>query len=247
MILPLPLVLFVFISTLSNYHISTLFRTLYPIKIAAMKHIAWCLLLLCQCALGQTSKEDDLNNITGNPFLLKDWCDGVVRFTSGRTVTQFKLKFDCLKNMLLLQFEGNAFAAESKVREFVMYPKNKDSLLFRRGFPVTERTSDQTYFHILLQGKTSLLRLAARNVIEERQLVTVNGRVSRRMEDADYYYLYQNGAMILLPANKTDLPEKFADKKEPLAQFIADKQLKMHSPDDFVQVVKKYNELIAAQ
>jgi hypothetical protein len=98
-----------------------------------------------------------------------------------------------------------------------------------------------------LQGKTSLLRLVARNVIEEKQLVTVNGQVSRRMEDAEYYYLYQNGAMILLPASKTDLPEKFADKKEPLAQFIADKQLKMHSPDDFVQVVKKYNELIAAQ
>ena len=146
-----------------------------------------------------------------------------------------------------MQFDGSSFAAESKVREFVMYPKNKDSLLFRRGFPVTDKTSDQTYFHILLQGKASLLRLVARNIIEERELVSVNGRVNRRMEEATYYYLYQNGAMILLPANKTDLPEKFADKKEPLAQFIVDKQLKMHSPDDFVQVVKKYNELIAAQ
>ena len=109
-----------------------------------MKYIAWCLLLLSQCALGQTSKEDDLNTITGNPYLLKEWSDGVVRFTSGRTVNQFKLKFDCLKNMLLLQFNGSAFAAESKVQEFVMYPKNKDSLLFRRGFPVTEKTSEST-------------------------------------------------------------------------------------------------------
>ena len=212
-----------------------------------MKHIAWCLLLLCQCALGQTSKGDDLNNISGNPFLLKEWCDGVVRFSSGRTVNQFKLKFDCLKNMLLMQFEGSAFAAESKVREFVLYPKNKDSMLFRRGFPVTDKTSDQTYFHVLWQGKASLLRLAARNVIEERQLVSNNGQVNRRMEEADYYYLYQNGNMTLLPANKTDLPEKFADQKEPLARFIAERQLRMHAADDFVQVVKKYNELIAAQ
>ena len=212
-----------------------------------MKHIAWCLLLLCQCALGQTPREDENNSITGNPYLMKDWCDGVVRFTSGRTMTQFKLKFDCLKNMLLLQFEGNAFAAESKVKEFVMYPKKKDSLLFRRGFPSTNKTTDQTYFHVLLQDKSSLLRLVARNIIEEKQLVSVNGRINRRMEEVEFYYLLRNGEMVLLPASRTELPAIFADKKEPLARFIAERQFKMHSPDDFVAVVKKYNELVAAQ
>jgi len=208
-----------------------------------MKHIAWCLLLLGQCALGQT-KEDDQNTITGNPYLFKEWCDGVVRFTSGRTVTQFKLKFDCFNNRLLLQFNGSAFAAESKVQEFVMYPKKKDSLIFRRGFPTTDKTSENTYFHVLLQDKVSLLRFVARNIIEERQLVSVGGRVNRRMEDVEFYYLLQNGALTLLPDSRNELPEKFADKKEPIAAFISAQQLKMHSPEDFVQVVKKYNELL---
>lgn len=208
-----------------------------------MKNIAWCLLLLCQCALGQVNDED-LKSITGNPYLFKDWCDGVVRFSSGRTMNNFKLKFDCLKNILLLQFDGNAFATQSKVQEFVLYPKNKDSLVFRRGFPATEKTSENTYFQVLLQDKASLLRLISRNVIEEKQLVTVNGQVSRRMEEAEYYYLLQNGALTFLPASRSDLPEKFPDKKEPLAEFIASHQLKMHTPEDFVQVVKKYNELL---
>ena len=208
-----------------------------------MKHIAWCLLLLCQCALGQSSKEEELNTITGNPYLFKEWNDGVVRFTSGRTMNQFKLKFDCLKNSLLLQFQGNAFATESKVQEFVMYPKKKDSLLFRRGFPATDRTTDQTYFHVLVQGKTSLLRLIARNIVEEKQLVSVNGRVDRRLEEVEQYYLLQNGKMTLLPASTRDLPEVFADKKEPIAQFITTKQLRMHDPEDFIAVINKYNEL----
>jgi hypothetical protein len=64
------------------------------------------------------------------------------------------------------------------------------------------------------------------------------------MEDAEYYYLLQNGTMTLLPSNRNDLPSTFADKKEPVAQFIATQQLKMHTPEDFVQVVKKYNELL---
>ena len=208
-----------------------------------MKHIAWCLLLLCQCALGQTTKEDDQNTISGNPYLFKDWCDGVVRFTSGRTLNQFKLKFDCFKNVLLLEFNGSAFAAESKVQEFVMYPKKKDSLLFRRGFPATEKTSDNTYFQVLVQDKATLLRLIARNIIEEKQVVS-NGRVNRRLEEVEFYYLLQNGAMTLLPADRTELPEKFGDKKEPIATFIAAQQLRMHTPEDFVLVVKKYNELL---
>ncbi|WP_207510792.1 hypothetical protein [Longitalea luteola] len=211
-----------------------------------MKHIAWCLLLLCQCALGQ-NKEDDQNTVTGNPYLLKEWCDGVVRFTSGRTVTQFKLKFDCLKNMLLLQFNGSAFATESKVQEFVMYPRNKDSILFRRGYPATDKTTEQTFFNVLLQDQVSLLRLVTRNIIEEKQLVAVSGRMNRRLEEAEYYYLFTNGQLHQLPANRNELPAAFADKKEPVARFITSRQLKMHSPEDYVLVVKKYNELLAAQ
>lgn len=209
-----------------------------------MKHIAWCLLLLCQCALGQTSKEEDLNSITGNPYLFKEWNDGVVRFSSGRTMNQFKLKFDCLKNSLLLQFEGNAFATESKVQEFVLYPKKKDSLVFRRGFPATDRTTEQTYLHVLVQGKASLLRLIARNIVEEKQLVNVGGHINRRMDEVELYYMLQDGKMMLLPASSRELPDAFGEKKDAIARFIADKQLRMHDLADFVAVINKYNELI---
>jgi hypothetical protein len=212
-----------------------------------MKHIAWCLLLLCQCALGQTTKEDNYSNVAGNPYLFKEWSDGIVRFTSGRTVNQFKLKFDCLKNLLLMQFDGNAFAAESKVHEFVMYPKNnksKDSLLFRKGYPATDNASENTFYQVLFQDKVILLRLFFRNIVEEKQLVTVGNQASRRLEEMENYYLYQNGEMIALPAKRNDLPEKFSDKKDEIARFINDQQLKMNSAGDFLQVVKKYNELL---
>lgn len=211
-----------------------------------MKHITWCLLLLCQCALSQTNTDENYSNLSGNPYLFKDWTEGIVRFTSGRTMNQFKLKFDCFKNMLLLQFEGSSFATESKVQEFVLYPKskNKDSLVFRKGFPPTERSSENTYYQVMYQDKVLLLRLFFRNIVEEKQLVTVNGRTSRRLEEGEQYYLYQKGEMILLPDNKNLLAEKFPDKKDQIAQFITTQQLKMHTPNDFVQVVKKYNELL---
>jgi hypothetical protein len=215
-----------------------------------MKNIAWCLLLLCQCALGQTSnlvKTEELTDVTGNPYLFKDWSDGVVRFASGRSMTQFKLKFDCFKNILLLQFDGNVFAADAKVNEFVLYTKTgktKDSMLFRKGFPAIDRFSDATYYQVLFQGKVQLLRLILRNVIEEKQIVTVNGQTSRHLESAEQYYLFQNGQLALLPDSKSELATSFKDQKAAIAAFIDNQQLKMRNADDFVQVVNKYNELL---
>jgi hypothetical protein len=215
-----------------------------------MKHITWCLLLLCQWALSQTTNnspgEEDMSNLTGNPYLFKDWSEGIVRFSRGRTMNQFKLKFDCLKNLLLLQFNGSAFAAESKVQEFVMYPKSKskDSLIFRKGFPAVDKATENTYYQVLFQDKVTLLRLFSRNIVEEKQLVTVNRQITRRLEEVQSYYMLHNGEMVLLPDSRSELPEKFSDKKDQIAQFISSQQLKMRSPDDYLQVVKKYNELL---
>ncbi len=47
-----------------------------------MKIILWCLLLVAQQGLAQTSEsainDDQITNASGNPYLFKDWMDGVV-------------------------------------------------------------------------------------------------------------------------------------------------------------------------
>ena len=85
-----------------------------------MKHITWCLLLICQCTLGKTGNnltEASIEDISGNPYLFKDWCNGTVRFSSGRVMNQFKLKFDVLKNQLLLQFNGSAWLSTERTSQ----------------------------------------------------------------------------------------------------------------------------------
>lgn len=213
-----------------------------------MKNGLLFLLLISQLTLAQTDDkaEIDYNTVTGNPYLFKDWSDGVIRFSSGRTLNQFKLKFDCARNQLVLQFDGSSFAAESKVQEFVMYTKagkQKDSLLFRKGYPAAGQATNNTFYQVLFEGKIVLLRLFARNVIEEKQLVS-NNTNNRRMEEVEYFYFFHDGAMDLLPQDRNDLLKLFPNYKEPLSQFVSDRQLKMRSAEDFLLFAKKYNELL---
>ena len=116
-----------------------------------MKSILWCLVLLVQQGFSPAAAQDvqnsDIDNASGSPYLLKDWSDGVVIFKSGRVVKQFKLRFDCARNRLMLQFDGASFAAESHVKEFILYTKtgkNKDSLVFRKGYPSVDKNNDDT-------------------------------------------------------------------------------------------------------
>ena len=206
------------------------------------------LLFLSQLALAQNNPDGELvdyKDVAGNPYLFKDWSDGVIRFTSGRSLNQFKLKFDCARNQLVLQFDGSSFAAESKVREFVMYPKSgkkKDSLIFRKGFPAIDKSSDNTYYQVLFEGKVILLRLFARDIIEEKQIVSTSN--NKRMEEVERFYFLMDGAMSLLPQDRNDLLKLFPNHKDPLTQFVSERQLKMRSAEDFLEFAKKYNELL---
>jgi len=192
----------------------------------------------------EEANEEALASAYGNRYLLKDWSPGIVRFTSGREVKDFRLKFDCLQHKLLLQFKGSTFAAESRVREFVLITgsgKRKDSLLFRKGFPAVEKTSANTYFQVLFEEKVTLLRLFTKTIIEEKQVV---GKPRRRLEDNEAYYLLKEGKMILLPADKEGILQALPGQAEALSRFIAANNLRFKSPEDFLQLIRYYNQLL---
>lgn len=231
-----------------TYHSTLISRNLMLPNDLAMKYTWLLLLLFVLPAHAQTSgdgtQEINYDNVAGDQFLFKDWCDGVIKFTSGRVVTQFKLKFNCLKNQLLLQFNGSAFAAESKVREFIMYEKGKgkDSMIFRKGYPAADKATGDTYYQVLFEGKVTLLRLISKNIIEQKEIV--NSSTTRRLEDEELYYLLENGKMTSLPLDKNQLPQALPSKADQIAQFISSEQIKLRGPGDMLKVIKKYNELL---
>ncbi|WP_276483188.1 hypothetical protein [Paraflavitalea pollutisoli] len=214
-----------------------------------MKYLLGCLLLLAQPGWAQTSEtavgEDKISTASGNPFLFKDWMEGVVYFKSGRVVKQFKLKFDCARNRLMMQFEGNSFAAESQVKEFVIYTaskKNKDSVLFRKGYPAIDKNTEETYYHVLLNGKAELLQLHTKVLIEEKQLV--NSANMSHLEDDEAFFVCLNGVMIPLPRNKEQILEKLPVQSDQLKEYVAQQTLRMDKAEDFVKIMAKYNELV---
>ena len=190
-------------------------------------------------------KPTNFSDVAGNPYLFREWSDGLVRFSSGRVLNQFKLKFDCAQNRLMLQFNGSTFAAESKVSEFVIFQKNgrkTDSLVFRKGFPNIGRATAETYYQVLCEGRATLLQLFNKNIIEDKQLGAMS--MNRRYQDEDKLYLLFNNTMTEIVREKNALLELLPDQADALKHYIDVNDLRMKSAADITRIVQKYNELV---
>lgn len=206
------------------------------------------LALLVFCAL-QSSAQDQVNTdkdpyagVKGHPYLVDEWMKGTIKFNSGRVLDQFKLKFDIARNVLLLQYQGSAFTAEAKVIAFTMYTKSKkgaDSIVFRRGFPQFEENAADVFYHVLCDGNTKLLKYPKKVISEEKKLLAAT---NRSFEQQVSFYLFKDGVMVRISEDKP-LLSALSDKSEELKKFVAEKELKLRSEEDYLLVVNRYNEL----
>lgn len=208
--------------------------------------LLWLILLFSVGAVAQTDEEKleagEYAGVSGNPYFIKDWSDGVIRFTSGKVTDKFKLKFNAAQNRLIMQFNGAAFAAESRIQEFVMYTKNKkDSFLFKKGFPKTERGDNETFYLVLERGAATLLRLATKDIVQEKELI--DAKVSRHYQDVDLFFLLRDGVMHKVDTDNNPVQNILSDRRDELKNFIKEQQLKMRTQEDMVKVVRKYNSL----
>jgi len=210
-----------------------------------MKHL-WIFIFLGYHGFSQNTethqaKAGDFEGVSGNPYFIKDWSDGMIRFSSGKVTNKFKLKFDAAQNRLLLQFNGSTFAAESKINEFIIYAKNKaDSFVFRKGFPIADRGNAETFYQVLEQGQVTLLRLTSKEIVEETQIL--ESKRSRHYRDVEQYYILRDRILYKIDKETAPLQEILSDRREELKNFISEHQLRMRSAGDLVKVVRKYNE-----
>jgi hypothetical protein len=212
-----------------------------------MKWLCIFLIISYHHGFAQSSSDPTANTgeyigISGSPYFLKDWSEGVIRFTSGKVTDKFKIRFNSAQNRLILEFNGSAFAAESKVNEFVIYTrKKKDSFLFRKGFPSIGNSNKETFYQVLETGQVTLLRLPIKEIIEEKSIY--GPKPTRHYQDLDEFYLLVNGTMHKVDKDIKSIEDILSDRWQELKSYISEHQLRMTTMEDLTKVVKKYNEL----
>lgn len=183
-----------------------------------------------------------LDDIEGSPFLLPDWNWGAVKFKNGKYAKDIELKFNVYNNQLFFKRGEEAFEFVLPVNEFMIgYQKEGDSVavLYRNGFPDTERTNGSTFFELLTEGKFQLLKYRFK---ELRSFKPYNQSERKQFADNEQLYVYASGSITKIKKDKESVMKALPQYAEEIRAIVEREKLKLKSEADLVKLFFELNK-----
>ncbi|MBL0134370.1 MAG: hypothetical protein IPP79_10350 [Chitinophagaceae bacterium] len=189
---------------------------------------------------GNIYREAADKSVEGSPFFIDDWSKGVIYMKDGSKADKFLLKLDALRNELIFLHDGQILSVVNPVKEFVLMPSDTKQLLFRCGFPAFERYDENSFYQVLQDGPTSLLKMNRKSIKES---TAFNQGLKKEYILNETYYIVKPGrAPIRIKKDKSSLLEALGDGDGKLPAWMSKNGNRCRSEDDMAAVVKIFNE-----
>ena len=136
-------------------------------------------------------------------------------------------------------FLGKGMASE------IAYIDDKEGIqnvkVFQCGFPPIDNQNRISFYQILLNGKTSLLKSVYKSIQERNN--DMSGERFKEFATYENMYLLKAGTMSRIKKDKSSLLVLFQDKKEAITKYIDDQKLNLKNEAHLIDLVKYYNTL----
>jgi len=113
--------------------------------------------------------------------------------------------------------------------------------VFQCGFPPIDNQNRISFYQILFNGKTSLLKSVYKSIQERNN--DMSGERYKEFATYENIYLLKEGTMVRIKKDKSSIVAMFQDKKEAITKYIEDKKLNLKNEAHLVDLVKYYNTL----
>lgn len=201
--------------------------------------------LLAKDIQGRVLVSGQYSNIEGYPYLFPKWCKGTVRFQDGRTVKQIDLKYDLVADELLFKDlkSDEALRFADQVAEFQLDSSdvNQVPMHFKNGFKPAFGNSALSYYQILFDGKTQLLKKKEKSILERK---VYNSAVSTKtFEEDETYFIGRNNEITKFKRDKKQILTLLSDHAAEIEQFLASEKLNVKDDSDLMKLFAYYNSL----
>ncbi len=183
-------------------------------------------------------------DIDGSPFLFDEWYKGSIFMVSGEKIENITIKYDAFEDEILFMQDGKTFDIPSGVKYFILTPGvegMKDSMIFRGGYPAVENNSGSTFYEVLADGNTSLLKCYRKIMGLSKQNAFVSNKREFALEEK-YYVGKPDTPPVRIKKDKASVLKALSDKKDILESYIEKEKKNCKTEAGLIEVVKKYNE-----
>jgi hypothetical protein len=114
-------------------------------------------------------------------------------------------------------------------------------LLFRSGYKPADGATLKTFYQVLSDGETPLLKRSFKKVFENKPYGSAT--TVKVFQDVNAYYLVKDGQPVKVRRDRKAILAALGDYSAELEKFISTNNLALKSDSDLVMLVTYYNSL----
>ncbi|KAA6440953.1 hypothetical protein FEM33_04605 [Dyadobacter flavalbus] len=175
------------------------------------------------------------------PYLFKDWYSGMVRTSDDQVHDGLMLRYDLEKDEVEYKKGTSLFRIPAGITEFSIMT-GSDLYTFKSGFPAVDGYTDKSFYRVLYDGNTKLLKKYTNPIHVEKASAT------REMDEGAKLYILKNEKLNPVKLNdKNSFLKLLPDEKNKLNYVIKEQQLEFGGDDDLITLLEEYDSYKAGR
>lgn len=189
----------------------------------------------------KTVLEKTYTDVKGSPYLFDDWSLGIVKMVAGSSYKDMALKYDQVTGELIFKDKtGKSLGFADPIAEFKIIDKSNAFRIFRSGFKATDNNSEKSFYEVLYDGGTTLLKDPRKNIVEHRAYNS--STVVKSVVETPAYYVVLNGELIKIKKDKKAILAALPNSAA-LDKYIQDNKLNVKEDKDLAKLMLYYDSV----
>lgn len=184
-------------------------------------------------------------DVQGSPFLVDGWTKGKVKLSDGEIFENLDLKYDLVADQLIFKNSvGAAMTFVKPVNEFNLVNSAGPAILpmlFRNGYRPVNGNTANTFYQVLSDGETPLLKRSFKKIAENKPYGSAT--TIKTFEEVHSYFLVQQGTPVKIRKDKKAVVQALNGYQSELEEFIKSNNISFKSETDLIMVLTYYNSL----
>jgi hypothetical protein len=184
--------------------------------------------------------------IAGSVYDQTDYQLAKITLKDGRVYNDVKTRINLLEqevNFIASNgqegFLGKGMASEIAYIDSKV--ETQDVKVFQCGFPPIDNQNRISFYQILFNGKTSLLKSVYKSIQERNN--DMSGERFKEFATYENMYLLKDGTMVRIKKDKSSIIALFQDQNQVIKKYIEDQKLNLKNEAHLIDLVKYYNTL----
>ena len=177
----------------------------------------------------------------GSPYLLPDYYSGSIRMENDKVFDGVQMRYDILKDEVEYKNESGLFRISKGIQEFSI-PSGIDLYVFRSGFPAVDSYTTNSFYRIVYDGETKLLKKYQSPIKVEKASATYELN-----PDALLYILKDGKLNQVTLKDRNSFLKLLSEERNKMQYVIREENLDFAASDDLAKLLEEFDSYKAGR